>query len=417
MSDQEITDLTGIEYFPNLTDLQCWLNSLTELDLSKCTQPIFLLCSDNRLTGLKLPENRYHIECGQQTPVYQVPEDADITQLDLSTIVTDWGTAENFSVLNGRLDSDGKTLLRFGNAATSTVTYQHEYYSDMNLATMNVTLTIHWPYLPEDNSNPSYSVWLPDQLEGGELSVKKRYAEKNEIFRFTVTPHEGYEVETVSVTNSTGQELDLEYAGSGEYSFKMPARQVYIAASFRAIEPEPLPFTDVDESSWYGQGVRYAYENGLMRGISGTTFGPNVTMSRAMIATILWRMAGSPVVNYAMDFADVTQGQWYTEAIRWAASEGIMVGYGNGAFGTNDPITLEQLAMMLWNCAGRPAASSALPASPDEDKVGSWAVQVMAWATEQDLIANLDGALTPQSQITRAQAAVILMQFAEKTSY
>ena len=88
-----------------------------------------------------------------------------------------------------------------------------------------------------------------------------------------------------------------------------------------------------------------------MAGTSATTFAPNVTTSRAMIATILWRMAGSPVVNYAMNYTDVTQGQWCSEAIRWATSEGVVTGYGNGLFGTNDPITREQLATMLWRYA------------------------------------------------------------------
>ena len=85
-----------------------------------------------------------------------------------------------------------------------------------------------------------------------------------------------------------------------------------------------------------------------MAGTSATTFAPEVTTSRAMIATILWRMAGSPVVNYAMNYTDVAQGQWCSEAIRWATSEGVVTGYGNGLFGTNDPITREQLATMLW---------------------------------------------------------------------
>ena len=119
-----------------------------------------------------------------------------------------------------------------------------------------------------------------------------------------------------------------------------------IEVSFREIEVE-LPFTDVPEGAWYADAAAYVYEHGLMAGTSATTFAPDATTSRSMIATILWRMAGSPVVNYAMDYTDVAQGQWYSEAIRWAASEGIVGGYGNGLFGSNDPITREQFAVML----------------------------------------------------------------------
>lgn len=179
------------------------------------------------------------------------------------------------------------------------------------------------------------------------------------------------------------------------------------------VEPEPLPFTDVAENAWYAQAVRYVYENGLMAGTSATAFTPDATTSRSMIATILWRMAGSPVVNYAMDYTDVAQGQWYSEAIRWAASEGIMGGYGNGLFGTNDPITREQFALMLWNYAGKPESNRSLTAYPDWTSTSDWAQQAMAWAVEEGLISNLNGTLAPQGTATRAQAAVMLMRFCE----
>ena len=111
-----------------------------------------------------------------------------------------------------------------------------------------------------------------------------------------------------------------------------------------------LPFTDVDQEDWYAEAVGYVYARGLMSGTGADTFGPGAAASRAMMVTSLWRMAGSPVVNYAMRFADVPQGRWYSEAVRWAASEGIAAGCGD-AFGTDDPVTREQLAVMLWQFA------------------------------------------------------------------
>ena len=187
-------------------------------------------------------------------------------------------------------------------------------------------------------------------------------------------------------------------------------------------EPVKLPFTDVPEDAWYEDAAGYVYKHGLMAGTSATTFAPDVTTSRAMIATILWRMAGSPVVNYAMTYTDVAQGQWYSEAVRWATSEGVVTGYGNGLFGTNDPITREQLATMLW----RYAQTEGYDVSVGEDTnilsytdafdVAEYAISAMQWACGAGVINGTgDGStLTPQGQATRAQAAVMLMRFCEE---
>lgn len=187
-------------------------------------------------------------------------------------------------------------------------------------------------------------------------------------------------------------------------------------------EPVELPFTDVPEGAWYEDAAAYVYKHGLMAGTSATTFAPEVTTSRAMIATILWRMAGSPVVNYAMNYTDVAQGQWCSEAIRWATSEGVVTGYGNGLFGTNDPITREQLATMLW----RYAQTEGYDVSIGEDTnilsytdvadLSEYAIPAMQWAVGAGIINGTgDGStLTPQGQATRAQAAVMLMRFCEE---
>ena len=184
-------------------------------------------------------------------------------------------------------------------------------------------------------------------------------------------------------------------------------------------EPVELPFTDVPEDAWYEDAAGYVYKHGLMAGTSATTFAPEVTTSRAMIATILWRMAGSPVVNYAMTYTDVAQGQWYSEAVRWATSEGVVTGYGNGLFGTNDPITREQFATMLW----RYAQTEGYDVSIGEDTnilsytdvadLSEYAIPAMQWACGARVINGTgDGStLTPQSQATRAQAATVLMRF------
>lgn len=271
------------------------------------------------------------------------------------------------------------------------------------------------------DSDPTYSITLPSRVTGGELKLSRRYAEKGETVTITAIPDEGYELDTLTVTDSKGNEIDLTHKGGNEYTFKMPAGRVEIEVSFREIEIE-LPFTDVPEGAWYADAAAYVYEHGLMAGTSATTFAPDATTSRSMIATILWRMAGSPVVNYAMDYTDVAQGQWYSEAIRWAASEGIVGGYGNGLFGTNDPITREQFAAMLYRFAQEQGYDVSIGENTnilsytDVADLSEYAISAMQWAVGAGIINGTgDGStLTPQGQATRAQAAVMLMRFCEE---
>ena len=298
--------------------------------------------------------------------------------------------------------------------------------------TGNTTIYAHWNIHESSGSgggngggdtDPTYSITLPGRVTGGSVTATKRYAEQGEIFRFTVTPDVGWELDALAATDSKGKEIDLTHKGGNEYTFKMPAGRVEIEVSFRKIvvEPEPLPFTDVAENAWYAQAVRYVYENGLMAGTSATAFTPDATTSRSMIATILWRMAGSPVVNYAMDYTDVAQGQWYSEAIRWAASEGIMGGYGNGLFGTNDPITREQFAAMLYRFAQEQGYDVSIGENTnilsytDVADLSEYAISAMQWAVGAGIINGTgdSSTLTPQGQATRAQAAVMLMRFCE----
>ena len=188
-------------------------------------------------------------------------------------------------------------------------------------------------------------------------------------------------------------------------------------------EPVELPFTDVPEGAWYEDAAAYVYKHGLMAGTSATTFAPDVTTSRAMIATILWRMAGSPVVNYAMNYTDVAQGQWCSEAIRWATSEGVVTGYGNGLFGTNDPITRAQLAVMLHRYAQHEGYDVSIGENTnilsyaDAFDVSEYAVSALQWACGAGIIHGTgDGStLTPQGETTRAQVATVLMRFCEQS--
>jgi len=159
-------------------------------------------------------------------------------------------------------------------------------------------------------------------------------------------------------------------------------------------------------------------EHELMMGTSAATFAPEMDTSRAIIATILWRLQGSPVVNYALRYDDVAEGIWYTEAVRWAASEGIVTGYGNGKFGPNGPITREQLAAMLYRyerkygAGGFTGSWMFLLDFTAAGKISSWADEAMRWMTMNKIIQGKGSkALDPQGNTARAEVAAMLQRY------
>ena len=272
----------------------------------------------------------------------------------------------------------------------------------------------------------SMTVYPPkvEQPEHGSVSVKPSSPQKGDKVTITPTPEEGYTVDEVIVTDPNGKPVEVAPNGDGTYTFVQPTGKVTITVTFRQTastsacprdESCPMaPFTDADRLAWYHDGVHYCVENGLMVGTSESTFEPNTAITRGMIVTILWRLEGSPMVDGALDYDDVTLEDWYGKAISWADSADVAAGYGNGRFGPNDAITREQLAAMLWRYAGSPAAEGSLFAFTDGTQTSDWAQPAMVWAVDQGLIAGVgDQRLDPLGQATRAQAAAILMRFAE----
>lgn len=264
-----------------------------------------------------------------------------------------------------------------------------------------------------------------EQPEHGTVTISPDAPKKGDTVTITPQPEDGYQVDEVIVTDQNGKEVEVTNNGDGSYTFTQPDGKVTITVTFKkksAVSDCPrdescpmAPFTDADKNAWYHDGVHYCVENGLMVGTSANTFEPNTTTTRGMIATILWRLEGSPMVDTAMNYTDVPSGSWYEEAIRWADSTGVVLGYGDGTFGPDDPITREQMAAMLWRYAGKPQAESSLADFTDGSETSQWAESAMLWAVEQGLIEGMGNAqLNPQGQATRAQAATILMRFVEK---
>ena len=175
------------------------------------------------------------------------------------------------------------------------------------------------------------------------------------------------------------------------------------------------PFSDVGESDWFYEAVKYANKNGLLDGLGEGRFSPNGNLSRAQLAQILFSREGKPAVNFLMSFSDVDESAWYAEAVRWAASQSIVSGYDGGRFGPGDSVTREQLALMLWRYAGSPAVSSGELEFSDADQVSGWALEAMRWAVEQGILSGTgSGQLSPRGLATRAQAAQMLKNFIEQ---
>ena len=181
--------------------------------------------------------------------------------------------------------------------------------------------------------------------------------------------------------------------------------------SFSALAAEEdTGYRDVEAGSWYADAVEYVRDNGLMSGTSDTQFSPSGTMTRAMLAQTLYRAAGSPAVSGQNAFPDTQAGAWYGDAVLWATQTGVVSGYDDGRFGTNDPVSREQIALILWRYAGSPAAQSQNFA--DESAISPWASAAVDWARSAGLMSGQEGnRFAPQASATRAEVAVILRAY------
>lgn len=260
--------------------------------------------------------------------------------------------------------------------------------------------------------------------ESGDVSVTPALPKQGDTVTVTPEPEEGFEVGEITVTDQNGNQVEVTENADGTWSFTQPAGQVTISVTFVCDgQTEHCPahaFADVDTGAWYHLAVDYAIEKGLMNGVGDNLFDPQGTATRAQIVTILWRLEGEPVVNYLMDFEDVQEGSWYAEAVRWAASQGIVDGYDNGAFGPADPVTREQLAAILYRYAQYKGYDVSIGEDTnilsyaDAMEISEYAVPAMQWACGAGIVNGMDGnTLVPQGEAARAQIAAMLMRFEE----
>ena len=259
----------------------------------------------------------------------------------------------------------------------------------------------------------SYNVNV-NAATNGAVAADKKTASKGTTVTVTASPSKGYVVDAVKVVDKDGKDVAVT-GKDGKYVFTMPGSAVTVTGTFKAETPTPaaLPFTDVKSGNWFYDAVKYAYAQGLMTGTSATTFAPNGTMNRAMIVTVLYRLEKSPAVTGASKFTDVPAGQWYSDAVAWAAANKIVNGYDETTFGPMNAVTREQMAAILFRYEQVKGLENVtleenLNRFPDQNKISAYAIPALQWAVGQKIInGNADGTLDPTGTATRAQVAQI----------
>ena len=258
------------------------------------------------------------------------------------------------------------------------------------------------------SSRPSYPITTPDKTENGSVTVTPTSAKRGSVVTITVTPDAGYVLDKLTVTDKDGKELSLTKKSDTEYTFVMPAGKVEITPSFvkQAEEPSRV-FVDVKTGDYFYDAVQWAVGKGITNGTSAETFSPEAPCTRAQIVTFLWRAAGSPVVNYAMDLSDVAGDAYYAEAVRWALSEGITTGTSDHTFSPDAVCTREQAVTFLWRAAGSPAVSG--ESAFEDVGADAYYARAVAWAAQNGVTNGISQALFGTgNDCTRAQIVTFL---------
>lgn len=282
--------------------------------------------------------------------------------------------------------------------------------------TADTTLYAKWTANPPapsyDDSDPTYAVSTP-AAENGSVMVSPKNASAGSTVTITVKPDSGYVLETISATDRNGNDLKLTDRGNGKYTFTMPGSRVEVKVTFMEDNSVLNFFYDVPNGAYYYDAVKWAVDNGITGGVGNSLFAPNQPCTRGQIVTFLWRAAGSPVVNYAMNMTDVAEDAYYGEAVRWALSEGITTGIGDITFGPDAACTRAQAVAFLFRYAvasGMDAVTLAdlISGFADAASVPGYAVSAMNWALSQGIMQGSGTQLLSGNTCTRAQIVTFL---------
>lgn len=353
------------------------------------------------------------------TTYYETLQDAVNAVQNGQTIKLEKNCDETATVsraVNFTLDTNGKT---FTDNISAGSRYSLTKTNGEGTA-INYTVTYVGGGSSSGTPTTSYNVNV-NAATNGAVAADKKTASKGTTVTVTASPSKGYVVDAVKVVDKDGKDVAVT-GKDGKYVFTMPGSAVTVTGSFKAETPAPvaLPFTDVKSGNWFYDAVKYAYAQGLMTGTSATTFAPNGTMNRAMIVTVLYRLEKSPAVTGASKFTDVPAGQWYSDAVAWAAANKIVNGYDETTFGPMNAVTREQMAAILFRYEQVKGLENVtleenLNRFPDQNKISAYAIPALQWAVGQKIInGNADGTLDPTGTATRAQVAQIFTNLLNK---
>lgn len=336
--------------------------------------------------------------------------------LPQGAVVTVSGTDEAGNAVTLTDNSDGTYSATLPNK-TQTYTFIAVYDESQTIApkTDIATVKVQQRSSGGEPAKPSFPVKISNSGDGV-AKVDKSYASAGNKVTITVTPGRNATVQRITVTDEDGERLKLTENRDGTYSFTMPsgAANVYVRFSGSG-----LPFADVPSGSWYYDDVAYVYDTGLMTGLTATAFGPNLSTTRGMIVTILWRMENEPAAKHGCPFADVRRGSYYEQAIAWASENGIVTGFDASTFAPDRAITREQLAAILFRFAAYRGMDAVtlrenLSSFQDQAAISAYAVSALNWAVGEGLMQGTGDKLEPTGNATRAQVAAMLRRFMQR---
>ena len=243
----------------------------------------------------------------------------------------------------------------------------------------------------------------------GQVVTTAKPAKSGEKTKVTIPEKDLKPGHVAVIVHPDGREEIVRQSVAGENGMKLVVDQEVQVK----IVDNSKSFADT-EKHWAKEAIEFVTAHELFNGVSATAFAPNQDMSRGMLVKVLHNLENNPAAGTAGAFADVSEGQWYSDAVSWAAKEGIVTGYSDGRFGPSDAVSREQLVSMLYRYAGSPAVKDASLDFKDADKISDWSAAAMTWAVENGIVHGMgDGMLAPQATATRAQLATIMEQFCE----
>ena len=380
------------------------------------------------LKSLKLNGNS--VTFSGNTYSFQITEDTTITaEFSDSLYVETYYSSWNGTVVTYDRYWDKETEFDYGDTVYVEITPKDGYTIDKISITDSVTgksvsytessteKNVYYFTMPEHpvlvkvEFKEGYSITVAD-TKYGKITVSEKNADEDDRITITVEPDYGYQLTWLSIKAKDGTKVSYsEGYTKNTYYFYMPDQDVTISATFSR---GTLPFTDVKTTDWFYDAVSFTYNMGIMDGVETNKFSPSTTITRGMVVTMLWRMAGEPYASGTY-FDDVSYGRYYTTAVAWSARNNIIEGSGANTFGVDDPITREQLAVILYRYAkymNYSTTTSSLYGYDDANKVSSWAKDAMGWAVRNGVIGGVTNTtLCPNNTATRAEVAQMFMNF------